>query len=352
MAIAMTTLLYSLTSDPREGFDFHAADLLLPVLLLCAVQLRTLQMPSLKIVLLGGILVLSSLWSENVLLTTYSAGKLFAILCMFSALRTPILKHRKQFFIPIIVMGLLAIPWAIVIQLMGRNNGLAWGFSGNPNIAAGHSVVLLLSTSIWLAPFWAVLLATTGSRAAILALTIAFPFLLKRLGARKSFATYSFIGVAIILLTLTFSTYYRIIPVDIGEGRGQDITQDDRWKAKGEIEIIGSGYDTTTQWEDTNPHNIYLQLLTELGVPFGILTILLLLSHIRTLNPTLIAILTISFFDHYWLTTGQGMYLLAAILAMAQREKEIKEAENVTLPRRSLIPEYKLSDGGAVTDHP
>ena len=390
VAIAMTTLLYSMSSDLRSGFDFHAADILLPVLLISAIQLGTFKRPHILSFLLSGVLILSTLWSSQPLLTLYSSSKLTFILLTFSGIRSTLSTHKKQFFIPIIVLATLSIPFAVGLQLILHNNTLAWGFSGNPNITGGHAVILLLNTSLWFTPFWAILLATTGSRSAILGLAVAIPFL----ALKFSLPRYALIGTAVVAFTLIFSTYYRLVPFEFAPGYGEELSKDGRiGMARDAIERIswlGSGYDTTTQWEATNPHNIYLQFLQELGIPIGLLTITLLLTHISQLhlaststpysitfktyrphlsltrkpyltllssftstpqlsftrnptllsplraarsllpliphftpirNPTLIAILTISFFDHYWLTTGQGMYLLAWALGQAQVQK-------------------------------
>ena len=317
VAIAMTALLYSLTDNPRDGWDLHAADILLPVLLFVGWSWRLLRRPHWSVLALGGLFVLSAIWSVRPELTLYTSLKLTLILITFSTLREVIWKNRKEFFAPIIIIGAVALAGSLIAQNILGSNSRAWGVSGSPNVTSGHAMILLLNTSLWLAPVWGVLLATTGSRAALLAFLVVVPVLLR---SQKLLI----ILVLLILIpsALLFGNAYQYLRDPVNqEGRW------DQWVESVErIGWIGEGFDTTTQEKATNPHNVYLLLLQELGTVFGAAAIGLLAWNCRT--PTMAAILVVCIFDHYFLTTAQGTYLLGSMMAIAQvRERKVQRKE-------------------------
>ncbi len=83
-----------------------------------------------------------------------------------------------------------------------------------------------------------------------------------------------------------------------------------------------------TIWWLQPVHNIYLLLLSELGVAFLIFVIIFLLKYIKKENnQTLILILFFIFFtglfDHYWITQEQTQLLLAIVLGLVLQKNKL-----------------------------
>ncbi|KKN27418.1 hypothetical protein LCGC14_0864700, partial [marine sediment metagenome] len=248
LAIASTTMLFSLTEDPRRGFDFHYADIMIPVLLYTAFMFKKLERPQLWVVGLSGILVASILWSEDPKLTSYSAVKFSAILITFSCIRTTLKENATQLLLP---LGLLMVPSVAVAAYHQLDHHASWGLHGNPNLAGGTAAVLFIATT-GLAPRVAPLtmLLLSGARGAILALFL-FVFLDP---TKRRFFHALLVGIvpAVILFVLVT--------------RGINPTgRFDLWLTTSNIILdhpwLGTGFDTRTQYEATNAHNIFLMFL-------------------------------------------------------------------------------------------
>ncbi|KKL61312.1 hypothetical protein LCGC14_2196540 [marine sediment metagenome] len=338
VAAALTNSLFSLTEDPSRGFDLHYADILLIPLIVSGFAFKKLRKPDIALTMLSAVIIVGAIWSEDRSLTSYTAIKFSLIILTFSSLRSTLRSQVKIFFVPIIISALVSLGVA-GYQLIWLDVPRAYGISGNPNLLAGLGMVLMVSGNA-IGPL---IISTTGTRGILIALLAVLPITYFTLGRKLTIMTYLLVVLSIILTTYYFGTYTRItsVPIGIVERIPETIkdlapikrafsTQiaDERVQlSQNTIQNIkenfwfGTGFDTQTSLE-RNPHNIYLIFLSELGFILGTIAIAILI--LRSIgSPPLIAILIVGFFDHYWITTAQGLYLFSGLLALNKwRPKE------------------------------
>ena len=323
VAISTTNVLYSLTENRARGFDFHFSEVLMIMTLALAWRFKLLQTPQFFIRLICTVFIISTAWSVDPSLTGYSSIKFALIFMGISSLRGLF----KQENINLLLIPILAIIIAHAITAVYQASILGavrpGGLAGNPNLLAGVALIFGPATG-------AILIAMTGTRAALLALVISLPLIGWKYSWRYAIVTSIILSVSIVISTLTFGSFGRVaqtIPViqDLNidqlsrgspEGftdsqRGEQFSRDTR-----DIGWIGTGFDTQTG-VGVNPHNIYLIILQEMGWMIGLLVLIIFGLHLyyERVDYVLIPILIIGWFDHYWLTTAQGMYLFAMVLA-------------------------------------
>ena len=312
LAIASTTMLFSLTDDPRRGFDFHYADIMIPVLFYSAFMFKKLERPQLWVVGLGLLLISSTIWSEDWKLTAYSSIKFTGILLTFSCIRSTLKAHPTQTLLP---LGLAIIPSVLVAGInhtIIQNLHAAWGLHGNPNMAGGTATVFLIAAlgmqpqllRLFLILSPAALLMLTGARGAILGVTTLLVYV-----AVPTKREILLLGVPVIIGVLFILISRGINPT----GRF------DLWLTTSNIILdhpwLGTGFDTKTQYEATNAHNIFLMFPAQLGIPLGAVIVGgIMLVLLRSKNLVLASILIMGVFYHHWITVAQGQYLFAAAL--------------------------------------
>ena len=348
VSVGVTNALFSLTDDPTRGFDFHYADVLLPVLILAGIATKRIQWPQTTIMAMSLIVLMSSAWSEDVLLTNYTAVRFAATFLTISSMRGPIRREVNMFITPLLWTAIISIGVSIY-QLAYLDVTRGFGISGNPNPTAGLGMFLMMFAN----PIGALLIGTTGTRSVLLALVVISPLMLwkgRKIGNIKGVVrVYVALALSVIFMTLMFGTYDRF---SIQEVTSTEIVFEELttihptapapWTVESRVNlakrgikdtkenlILGSGFDTRTNLED-NPHNMYLLMTSELGL-FGIVIILILIWTLWTTRSPLIgAILIAGIFDHYWWTTAQGTFLFASALAISWRKPNGYTGNNST----------------------
>ncbi len=340
VSVGVTNALFSLTDNPTRGFDFHYADVLLPVLVLTGFATKRIQYPQRSITIIGIIVVLSSLWSEDYLLTYYTSTRFAITFLVISSMRGPIRKHVGVFITPLLWTAIISIGVSLY-QLVYLDATRGFGISGNPNPTAGLGMFLMMFGN----PTGALLIGTTGTRSVLLALVVISPLMFwkgRKIGNIKGVVRiYAALALSVIFMTLMFSTYDRFSIQEVAstELKFEELTTihptaPAPWTVESRVNlakrgiedtkenlILGSGFDTRTNLED-NPHNMYLLMTSELGL-FGIIIILILMWTLWTTRSPLIgAILIAGIFDHYWWTTAQGTFLFASALAISWRKPD------------------------------
>ena len=320
IAISTTNVLFSLTENQARGFDFHYSEVLLGITLFLGWRFKLLQTPQPLIMGICIFFLASTAFSNDLVLTAYSSLKFTLIFVGISSLRGMFKQENHHYLVwPIIFIISAHMVTAVYQANIGsvRPGGLA----GNPNLLAGIGLVIggpVVGT---------VLIGISGTRAAVLALLLALPLIGFKLGWHIAVMALLLLSISIMVFTYAHGSFGRvaqIIPIiqDIEAGqinrgspegfsdseRGEQFSKDIGW--------VGTGFDTKTG-VGVNPHNIYLIILQEMGWIIGLVVLILFGLHIYStkMSIVILPILIIGWFDHYWLTTAQGMYLFAMVLA-------------------------------------
>ncbi len=320
IAVSTTNVLFSLTENESRGFDFHYAEVLMIMTLAMAWRFKLLQTPQFFIRLICTFFIISTVWSVDPSLTGYSSIK-FALIFMGTSSLRRVFKHDNlNYLLTPLLLIMIAHAITAVYQVSVLGAVRPSGLSGNPNLLAGVALIFGPATG-------AILIAMTGTRAALLALVISLPLVGWKYSWRYAIVTSIILSVSIVISTLTFGSFGRVaqtIPViqdlnidQLSRGSPEGFTDPQRGEQfSRDIGWIGTGFDTKTG-VGVNPHNIYLIILQEMGWIIGLIVLILFGLHIYYDKVTyaIIPILIIGWFDHYWLTTAQGMYLFAMVLA-------------------------------------
>ena len=347
VALGTTTLFFSLTSNVRSGYELAFADFLLPVALFTGYRFRLLNFPSPTAVLLAAAVLLSSVS----LLSAYSAISFSAVILSLSSLRGPIARHKKEFYVPLLIIVGLGLPVAIFWQALVLHHYRPWGLHGAANPAGEIAAfVTLLSTGpMILVPM--LMLGLTGSRAGLLGLA-AGALMLGR--AKLRLILVILLGELVLLLLITGVTaaigkenilgsapdetslylpkaqpLSRLYPAEILEELSTGARIDQARHSLGTTRLLPNGFRAGTEYEETNPHNIYLILWNGLGWGLGSIAIASLgYLLVRSREPLLACILAAGLFDHVWVTTSIGLYPLGAAMGLASVRIEGRQARN------------------------
>ncbi len=335
VALGTTTLFFSLTTDVKSGYELAFADFLLPVALFMGYRFRLLVFPSLTVLLLTAVVLLSSIS----LIATFSAVYFAVIILSLSMLRIPITQHKKEFYFPLLLIISLSLPVAIFWQSITLHHHRLWGLHGAVNPAGGVAafVALLVPGTVILIPI--LMLGLTASRAGALGLLVGALMLgrakwrlvlfillgeLAVLGVITGVS--ALIGKENTLETSNESRFYlpssqpleRFLPTEILEELRLGLRIKQMQNSLEDTRFWPNGFGAGTRYEITNPHNIYLILWNSLGWILGSVAIIsLLYLLVRSKEPLLACVLAAGLFDHIWVTTPIGIYLLATALAFA-----------------------------------
>ncbi len=344
VALGTTTLFFSLTSDVRSGYELAFADFLLPVALFTGYRFRLLVLPSASAILLATVVLLSSVS----LIATFSAVYFAAIILSLSALRVPIARHKKEFYVPLLIVVGLSVVVALGWQSLVHHHHRLWGLHGAANPAGGVAAFLAILIAGPLAVIPLLMLGLTASRGGMLGLVLG-SLALGRKHAR--WILFLLVGELLILLAITGvasilgqentlgepnenSLYLpatqplsRFTPTEIIDELRNGLRADQAKISLETTRLLPSGFGAGTRYEATNPHNIYLIFWNNLGWGLGSLAIASLLALlVRSRDPLLACILAAGIFDHVWITAPIGIYLLATSMAFASTRIESRTA--------------------------
>ena len=272
VAVSTTNVLYSLTDTPTRGFDFHYSEILMIMTLGLGWFFKELKAPQSPITMICSFFIISTLFSDDSILSVYSSLKFSLIFLGVSSLRGLISKDLRPYLgIPLLIVVLAHIVAAgYQAEVLGAVRPA--GLSGNPNLLAGIGLVMggpMLG---------ALVIGLTGSRAVLLALVLTLPLIWREFGLRSAIKSLLILVLSIGMFTLMFGSFGRVIQTipairdlpssQISRGSPEGFSDPNRiqqWSSaiRG-ISLVGTGFDTQTGI-GVNPHNIYLIILREMG---------------------------------------------------------------------------------------